>query len=259
MNNLKWIDTHAHLYLLKHGTTDEILERATQNSIEKIITVSVDEPSWLANYIDAQKYPYVYYSVGMHPHDAKDYAKKKAFLENFIHKNKNPKLVAIGETGLDFYYENSSKEEQLSAFKDQIRIAAKHNLPIIIHCRDAFKDLFDCLNEVGIPDKKGVMHCFTGTTDEALKSIEMGFYISFSGILTFKTASALRETLKKIPLDKILFETDCPFLAPMPNRGKPNEPSFLPLTAKVAAETLEMPIEKIGYQVYKNTLKLFGL
>jgi TatD DNase family protein len=195
----------------------------------------------------------------MHPHDSKDYAEKKAALKNFILKNKNSKLVAIGETGLDFYYENSSKEEQLEAFKDQIRLATEHNLPLIIHCRDAFKDLFNCLKEVGIPQKTGVMHCFTGTTEEALASVELGFYISFSGILTFKTAAPMRETLKQVPLDRILFETDCPFLAPMPNRGKPNEPSFLPLTAKVAADTLQMPIEKLGSQVYKNTLKLFGL
>lgn len=257
--SLKYFDTHAHLPMLEHATPAEILTRAEAAGVDRFVTVSTDPESWQKNREVAEKSERIFYSLGIHPHEAVLWqANKTRFLEYFS-KGVPPRCVAIGEVGLDYFYKHSPPEVQKAVFKEQIALAKQYDLPLIIHCRDAFKDLFDCLDAEGTPPKTGVMHCFTGTLDEAVESVRRGFYVSYSGIVTFKTAGPLRETLRAVPFDRIVLETDCPFLAPIPHRGKPNEPGLLPHTAMVVASTLGVPVAEVAQQTYQNALRLFHL
>lgn len=255
-----FIDTHAHLGMLEHSPIEDILKRATEQKVSKIITVSTHEESWTVNERFAAQSPDIYFTIGLHPHDAEKVPNCEKALRGFYeassHKNK---CVAIGETGLDFYYNFAGKEAQVAQFETQVRLAQEWDLPLVIHCREAFQDLFKSLKRVGIPKRAGVMHCFTGTTDEALQSIDLGFNISFSGIITFKNAEGLRETVKCVPEDKLLIETDCPFLAPVPNRGKKNEPSFLPHTAQVIADVRGVTRAHIADITTRNAINFFKL
>lgn len=257
---IELIDTHSHLALLKHDTTENILARAKAAGVGRMLTVATDETNWESNQRLAHAHSHLYYSVGMHPHDAVRWEACKAeALKHFPNGKPDPKCVAIGELGLDFYYSHSPHEVQIAALEDQLRLAKQHELPVIIHCRDAFTELFDTLKRVGLSRRGGVMHCFTGKTPDALAAIDLGLYISFSGILTFKNAEDLRVAATAVPLDRILIETDCPFLAPIPFRGKPNEPSYLPHTAQMLATTLRLPLEQIAEHTTKNAVELFQL
>lgn len=259
-SEIKFIDTHAHLGMLEHAPIDEIISRAKDQGIVKMVTVATHEESWPINEKFAASSPDIYFTVGLHPHDAEKVpnceSKMRDFYNNSAHKNK---CVAIGETGLDFFYNFAAKEPQIDQFETQIKLAHEWNLPLVIHCREAFPELFQSLKKIGVPPKAGVMHCFTGTQQEALKSIELGFNISFSGIITFKNAEDLRATVKVIPEDKLLIETDCPFLAPVPHRGKKNEPSFLPHTAAVIAASRGTTLDHIAQITTQNAIRFFGL
>lgn len=255
-----FIDTHAHLGMLEHAPTEEILARAKDQGISKMITVSTHEESWAINEKFAANSSDIYFTIGLHPHDAEKVPNCETKLRAFYQASKNrSKCVAIGETGLDFYYNFAGKEAQIDQFETQVKLAEEWNLPLVIHCREAFPDLFNSLRKVGVPKRAGVMHCFTGTTEEALESIKMGFSISFSGIVTFKNAEALRATVKEIPEDRLLIETDCPFLAPVPHRGKKNEPSFLPHTAAVLATARGVSLETIAQITSANAQRLFQI
>jgi len=254
------IDTHAHLAMLEHSSLEEVLRRAEESKIEKMVTVSVDEKSWEQNQRLAEKLSHVWYSLGLHPHEAKDWqALKPRFFEYLKKSQDNQKCVALGEMGLDFFYNHSDEESQRQCFKEQLEIAQKENLPIIIHCRDAFRQTYNLIREVGLGSRGGVMHCFTGGVAEAEEAIDLGLIISFSGILTFKTAKNIQEAASKISLDKIVLETDCPFLAPVPFRGKPNEPSLLPHTASFLANLRGVSTEVIENATSKNAGRLFDI
>lgn len=255
-----FIDTHAHLGMLEHAPKEEIIARAKAQGISKMITVATHEESWAINEKFAADSPDIYFTIGLHPHDAEKVPNCESKLRAFYNDSQNRnKCVAIGETGLDFYYNFAGKEAQIDQFETQVRIAEEWNLPLVIHCREAFSDLFNSLKKVGVPKRAGVMHCFTGTTEEALESVRMGFSISFSGIVTFKNAEALRATVKEIPEDRLLIETDCPFLAPVPHRGKKNEPAFLPHTAAVLAAVRGVSTETIAKITTENAQKLFKI
>ncbi len=255
-----FIDTHAHLGMLEHSPIDEIIARAKAQGISKMITVATHEESWGINEKLAAHSPDIYFTVGLHPHDAEKVPNceknLKAFYGGSQHKNK---CVAIGETGLDFFYNFAGKEAQVAQFETQIRLAQEWDLPLVIHCREAFEELFKSLKKVGVPKKAGVMHCFTGTTSEALEAVKMGFSISFSGIVTFKNAEALRDTAKEVPEDRLLIETDCPFLTPVPHRGEKNEPSFLPHTAKALAVARNISVEHLAKITTENAMRVFSL
>jgi len=259
-SGLKFIDTHAHLGMLEHSPMNEILARAETHGITKMITVATHEESWSVNENFAAQSPHIYFTLGLHPHDAEKVpnceSKMRAFYE--ASKNKN-KCVAVGETGLDFFYNFAAKEPQIEQFETQVKLAHEWDLPLVIHCREAFSTLFNSLKKVGVPPRAGVMHCFTGTQEEALESINLGFAISFSGIVTFKNAEDLRTTAKVVPEDRLLLETDCPFLAPVPHRGKKNEPSFLPHTAAVIAASRGASVEQIANITTQNAIRIFRL
>lgn len=255
-----FIDTHAHLAMLEHASLSEVLERAEQSQIEKMVTVSVDEKSWESNRKLAEAHSHVWYSLGLHPHEAKDWLEcKPRFLNAYETAQKNHKCVALGEMGLDFYYNHSDRDVQLMCFEEQLTLAKQWNLPVIIHCRDAFKDTYELLRKVGLGPKGGVMHCFTGNKEQAKEAVDLGLMISFSGIVTFKTAQDLKEAAKSLSLSQMVIETDCPFLAPVPFRGKPNEPSLLPETAKVLADLKGVALEEIRERTSENASKLFSI
>jgi TatD DNase family protein len=171
----------------------------------------------------------------------------------------NGRCVALGEMGLDFFYNHSDREAQLVCFSEQLEFAKKWELPIIIHCRDAFEDTYSILKKVGLSSKGGVMHCFTGNKKQAHEAVDLGLMISFSGILTFKTAHELKEAAKSLDPLHMVIETDCPFLSPVPFRGKPNEPSLLPETAKVLAELKGLSLPEMMTTTSRNASRLFSI
>jgi TatD DNase family protein len=175
------------------------------------------------------------------------------------HPSAAQKCVGIGECGLDYYYEFSPKETQLEVLDYQLELAKKLDLPLIFHCREAFSDLFERVKKIGLPSKGAVMHCFTGTTPDANAAIDLGMYISFSGIVTFKNAESLRQVAKSLPRDRVVLETDCPFLSPVPMRGKPCEPSYLPYTALKIAELWETTALEVSQITTYNARQLFSV
>jgi TatD DNase family protein len=249
------IDSHAHLVSLEN--LPEALQRAQESSIEKIVSISSDLPSTEATISLTEKYSYIFATTGVHPHSADTMSEE--VLLGIDRYAENNKVVAIGETGLDYFYMNSEKEIQISSFTKQIHLGKKHQLPIIIHVRDAHEDMIAILTNESTADTPGVIHCFTGDYDTAKKYLDLGFYISFSGIVTFKRSEELREAAKNIPIDKILIETDSPYLAPVPYRGKPNEPSYVKHVAETLADVRGMSFEEIAQATKANAEKLFRI
>lgn len=252
------VDSHAHLFMLEHAPLADILKRAEENKIKKMITVSTDFSNWEKNRQLASIHTNLYYSLGLHPHDAHQWKDVGPKLQAAFANGIPQKCVGVGETGLDFHYNLSAREEQITCFEGHLEVAKKNNLPVIIHCRNAFTELYDSVRRVGLGSPGGVMHCFTGDYTEAKEALSLGLKISFSGIVTFKTADALREAAKKIPLEEMLVETDCPFLAPIPMRGKPNEPSYLTYTALCLAELKGVTLDEVSQKTARLTETLFA-
>ncbi|MCZ6527700.1 MAG: TatD family hydrolase [Candidatus Dadabacteria bacterium] len=249
------IDSHAHLVSLEN--LPEVLQRAQENNINKIVSISSDIPSTEATISLAEEYDYIFATTGVHPHSADQMSEE--VLIGIDHFAENDKVVAIGETGLDYFYMNSEKEVQIDSFTEHIRLGKKHDLPIIIHVRDAHEDMIEILSNESMPDTPGVIHCFTGDYDTAKKYLDLGFYISFSGIVTYKRSEELREAAKKIPKDKILIETDSPYLAPVPHRGKPNEPSYVKHVAETISNVRGISFDEIAEITKANAEKLFRI
>lgn len=249
------IDSHAHLVSLEN--LPEVLQRAQENNINKIVSISSDIPSTEATISLAEEYDYIFATTGVHPHSADQMSEE--VLMGIDHFAENDKVVAIGETGLDYFYMNSEKEVQIDSFTEHIRLGKKHNLPIIIHVRNADQDMIEILTKESAADTPGVIHCFTGDYDTAKKYLDLGFYISFSGIVTYKRSEELREAAKKIPKDKILIETDSPYLAPVPHRGKPNEPSYVKHVAETISDVRGISFDEIAEITKANAEKLFRI
>ncbi|MCZ6469204.1 MAG: TatD family hydrolase [Candidatus Dadabacteria bacterium] len=249
------IDSHAHLVSLEN--LPEVLQRAQENNINKIVSISSDIPSTEATISLAEEYDYIFATTGVHPHSADQMSEE--VLMGIDHFAENDKVVAIGETGLDYFYMNSEKEVQIDSFTEHIRLGKKHNLPIIIHVRNADQDMIEILTKESAADTPGVIHCFTGDYDTAKKYLDLGFYISFSGIVTYKRSEELREAAKKIPKDKILIETDSPYLAPVPHRGKPNEPSYVKHVAETISNVRGISFDEIAEITKANAEKLFRI
>lgn len=244
--------------MLKHAPLQEILERSKKAGISKMLSVSVDEVSWQANQDLAKNNENVYYSLGIHPHEAIHWnGLKDKFVSYYESSPVKKKCLAVGEIGLDYFYNHSPRETQITAFLDQLEIAKKLDLPIIIHCRDSFDELYGLLRTHGMPSKGGVMHCFTGNSGQAKEALDLGFYISFSGIVTFKKATDLQAAAKIVPEDRIVVETDCPFLAPVPHRGAPNEPAFIVETVKFLSGLRNVPLDSLATSLEGNSSRLF--
>ena len=252
------IDTHAHLDFPElYNRLDEVLKNALENGVKRIVTISTN-----LNKIDkiieiSKNYEEVYHTVGVHPNEVlKD--KNNSNYEMILNLSKNEKCVGIGECGLDYHYGNDSKAEQKGSFITQINVSRATNLPLIIHARDADKDMINILeNEYKNGPFKAILHCFSSGKDLALCGLNLGFYISFSGIVTFKSAKLIQEIATLIPDDKILVETDAPYLSPTPLRGSVNEPKNCSITAKYLADIRKCEFSTFIDQLYMNSFKIF--
>jgi TatD DNase family protein len=251
------VDTHAHLDFPDYqDDVDEVIKRAEEADVECFINVGVNVKSSIKSVELAKRYSRIYASVAIHPHDASNVSKEDwSQLEAL---SRQDKVVAIGETGLDYYRNRSKKDDQKLLFRRHIELAMKENLPIIIHNRDASSDCLEIVRSYS-SKIKGVVHCFSGSKEVAKEFLKLGFYISFAGPVTFPKANSLREVVKDIPVERLLLETDCPFLAPQPKRGKRNEPSYLKYMIPVFAELHKLSIEDIKRITTYNARELFGI
>jgi TatD DNase family protein len=249
------VDSHCHLNFPEFKEDfPEVLRRAELNGIQTMLTVNTRLSEALEIQAIAEAHANIFCTVGVHPHDAKDclFDELQSRLTELAH---HPKTVGIGETGLDYYYNNSPSPEQLKAFESHLEVARQLMLPIVIHTRQADTDTLACLDNY--PEAKGVFHCFSGSREMAQAGLDRGYYISFSGIITFKKADDLREIVKYVPLDRLLVETDAPFLAPIPHRGKRNEPAFTRHTAEMVADLKGVPLATVAQETTTNFFNLF--
>lgn len=254
------IETHFHLDMLKAMSRDEIVEKTRHHNIEKMITISTSANNLDEVILISETYPEIYCTQGLHPHDGKEWTEevKAHILKNLKNPKTSKKIVAIGEIGLDFYYSKSPKEEQIRAFEEQLQIAIDFNLPVVIHSRDADIETMNVLkNFCSKLKRKGVIHSFTSGIDLAKFALAENFYLGFNGIITFKNAQNVRDALKITPLERILLETDSPFLTPDPYRGVENAPYYLPFIAAKVAEVKDVTIESVLKQAYLNSTQLF--
>ena len=253
-----FIDTHAHLFYPNfEGELDEIISRAKENAIDYILVPATDIKT-SEQVIDlTEKYEIVYGAVGVHPHDTKNW--NSSFIPKIERLAKNKKIVAIGEIGLDYYYDLSPKEKQIEAFKAQIGLALKLDLPVIIHNRDSDEDVMEIIRSYCGSGLKGQFHCFNGSLQDAMELVGMKFMISFTGNITFKKADGLRKILQHIPLENILLETDSPFMTPEPHRGKRNEPSHVKFVAQKIAEIHKLRTIDVARITSFNTFRTFGI
>lgn len=250
------VDSHCHLNFPEFKEDiDDVITNAGIFGVKHLLTVNTRLSESIEIQKIAEKYSNIFCSVGIHPHDSKDYNDHSLLEQLTIHAN-HPKVVALGETGLDYYYNNSDREIQINCFKIHLEASAKLNLPVIIHTREADVDTINCLDE--FPNTKGVFHCFTGSSEFAKQGLDRGLYISFSGIITFKNASELREVVKYVPLERMLVETDSPFLAPLPHRGKRNEPAYTRFVAELVANIKRVPFNDVAEITTRNFFNLFN-
>lgn len=254
-----FIDSHCHLDRLDlapfENSFKKLLEDATEAGVEHILCVSIDLESYPAMVELVEPYPQISLSVGVHPND---HDRHDPTPEELVALAKHPKNVAIGETGLDYFRSEGDLEWQRARFRRHIQAALMADKPLIIHTRAAKADTLAIMAEEGARDARGVMHCFTEDWEMARQALDMGFYLSFSGIITFNSAADLREVVKKAPNDRILIETDAPYLAPVPHRGKSNLPSYVTHVADCVAQLKGMTREEVGAMTSENYYQLFG-
>ncbi|MDQ0485105.1 TatD family hydrolase [Guptibacillus hwajinpoensis] len=251
-------DTHTHLNVEQFSEDQkEVIERAQAAGVSKMVVVGFDRETIIQAMALVEEYDFLYAAVGWHPVDAIDMTDED--LEWIEQLAEHPKVVAIGEMGLDYHWDKSPHDIQKDVFRRQIQLAKKVDLPIIIHNREATRDVIDVLKEENAKEVGGIMHCFAGTVEEANECLDMNFYISLGGPVTFKNAKLPKEVAKEIPIDRLLIETDCPFLAPHPNRGKRNEPSYVKLVAEQIADLKEMDYEELAERTTENAMNLFGI
>lgn len=251
------VDSHCHLDFPDFAEElDEVVARAHRAGIGLMVTICTRLDKFDQVLAVAERFPGVYCSVGVHPHEAEsDWGRNT---DRLIEAARHPKVIGIGETGLDYYYEHAPRDAQMASFRSHIQAARVTGLPLIVHTRDADEDTVRILSEEMEKGRyTGLIHCFSGTSYLAEKSTEIGMSISLSGILTFKSAASIRETVSGVPLDRLLVETDAPYLAPIPNRGKRNEPAFTAHTARLAAELKGVSEAAFADATTANFFRLF--
>jgi TatD DNase family protein len=251
-------DTHTHLNdQAFEEDREQVIRRAQEEGVSLLVNIGFNRETIPQTLKLAESYDFIYAAVGWHPHDAGDM--KEEDLQWIEELSKHPKVVAIGEMGLDYYWDNAPRDVQKDVFRQQIALAKRVKKPIIIHDRDAHRDVVDILREEGADEVGGIMHCFGGSYDIAKECLDLNFYISFGGPLTFKNAKKPKEVAKKIPLDRLLIETDSPYLTPHPYRGKRNESSYVRYVAESLAEIKELSYEEICRITMDNGKRLFKI
>ena len=255
-----YLDAHCHLERATYGDELEaVIDRARAAGLSHFVAVGASGVSAGAREVVAlaEARPFVYAAVGIHPHDAgrstRDHEATVAGLLT------HPKVVALGEIGLDYYYDNSPREVQREVFARLLAVARDRDVPVMLHVRDAHDDTFALLDQVGLPRRGGVVHCFTGGPREAREYLARGMMLSIPGVVTFRNAEALRDAVRETPLDRLLIETDCPYLAPVPHRGKRNEPAFITATADAVGALKGVAGPDLGEAARHNALRFFGI
>ncbi|WP_416829545.1 TatD family hydrolase [Ectobacillus polymachus] len=251
-------DTHAHLNDEQYAEdVEQVIKHAREAGVSNLVVVGFDDVTILKAIELAQTYDFIYAAVGWHPVDAIDM--KEEHLQWIEQLAAHPKVVALGEMGLDYHWDKSPKEVQQEVFRKQIRLARKVKLPIIIHTRDAIEDTITILKEEHAEEVGGIMHCFSGSVETAKICVEMNFLISLGGPVTFKNAKKPKEVAAEIPIEKLLIETDCPYLAPHPYRGKRNEPAYVKLVAEEIAMLKGVTYEEVASITTENAKNFFGI
>lgn len=255
---MTFVDSHAHLDLPEfEKDRGAVIRRARDNGIERIITIGIGIEECKASLEIAEKHDFIYAAIGMHPHNAKHLDLQELdFLECSA---QHEKVVALGEMGLDFYRNRSPREDQIRCFRAQLDLARSLKLPIVVHDRDAHRETLDILREEQAGEPGGIIHCFSGDVKMAFACIDMGFSISIPGTVTFKKAATLHEVVKKVSLEHLLIETDCPFLTPVPYRGKRNEPAYVRHVAERIAEIKKTGLEDVARATTENAYRVFSL
>jgi len=245
-----WADSHCHVQY--EGVGLEAIEEARGDGVERVVTIGTDTEESRKAIAIAHRANNVWATVGVHPHDATE------GVEGIIPLLGEHKVVAVGECGLDYHYDHSPREVQRSVFAQQIALALEQDLALVIHTREAWDDTFAILDSEGVPPRT-VLHCFTGGPDEARRGLDIGAYLSFSGIVTFKGADDVRAAAALCPLDRMLVETDAPFLAPVPHRGQPNRPAWVKVVGEAIAAVTNVAVSEIEGATWANTARVFGL
>ncbi len=259
------IDTHAHLDMEAFaGDREAVLQRARGAGVVAILTIGTDEASSREAVALAEQsvgsgegFPRLYATVGVHPHEAKE--ARASTWETLLTLSRHPCVVAWGEVGLDYHYDHSPREAQQAVFREQIRLARARRLPLVVHQREAEDDMLRILREEGAVAVGGVFHCYTADVEYARAVLDLGFFISFAGVVTFKNSEGLREAARLAPLDRVLVETDAPYLAPVPHRGKRNEPAYVRFVAERVADVRGMTLEDLARATTENAKRLFKI
>ena len=251
-------DTHVHLNAEQFSEDlEEVIDRARGEGVQNMVVVGFDRPTINKAMELVESYEFLYAAIGWHPVDAIDMTDQD--LDWIEELSSHPKVVAIGETGLDYHWDKSPKDIQQEVFRKQISLAKKVKLPIVIHNREATQDIVDILQEEDAKEVGGIMHCYSGSPETARVCLDMNFLISLGGPVTFKNAKKPKEVAEEVPLEKLLIETDCPYLAPHPYRGKRNEPSYVKLVAEQIAELKGVTFEEVAEVTTRNAKKIFGI
>ena len=252
------VDSHCHLDRLSlepyDGRFDRFVDMTLEAGVGHMLCVSIDLESWPAMVKLVAPYPQISISVGVHPNDKE---RREPSVEELVALSASPKVVAIGETGLDYFHGEGDLDWQRDRFRRHIRAAVRSGLPLIIHTRQAQDDTLALMRDEGADSAGGVMHCFTENWEMARAALDLGFYVSFSGIITFRNAAELREVVKQMPMDRLLIETDSPYLAPVPFRGKPNQPIYVEKVAECVAEIKGMSPHEVALQTGENFFRCF--
>ena len=252
------IDSHAHLEMPEfEGDLEEVIQRAKASGVEYIFTVGTEKKDWGRAIEIAHSHPPIYAILGVHPHNAKEIDDQT--YPTLRKLCREEKVKAYGEIGLDFYRDHSPRDVQLKRFREQIWLAKELGLPIVVHDREAHRETVEVLNSEKAEECGGIIHCFSGDERMAKECIDMGFYISVPGSITFKNAAGFQEVVKRLPLQSLLLETDAPFLAPVPFRGKRNEPGYVRYTAQKVAEIKKVSVKEVAEVTAENALRVFRL
>jgi len=247
-----FIDSHCHLSVKDYENIENIIKEAKENNVKKLIVSGCDKESIIESIDIAAQYDNIYLSLGFHPSEANKTTQEDIeWLKEIIKSNK--KVVAIGEIGLDYYWEKDNKEKQKEMFENMLLLSKELNLPVVIHSRDAFQDTYDILKKY---DVKGVIHCFSGNLENAKKYIKLGFILGIGGVVTFKNTN-LKEVIKNLDLENIILETDSPYLAPTPFRGNQNSPKYIPIIAEEISNIKQIKIEEVMKKTTENVKKVF--
>ena len=256
--DMECIDTHCHLDMDAYATDrDTVIRSAFAHGVKRIVTIGIDLASSKKAVALAEQYPNIYATIGFHPHDAQQVSSNT--LNQLAALRDNPRVVGYGEIGLDYVKQYAPREVQQKAFADQLHLAKELDLPVVIHDREAHDDIYALIRTVGLPAKGGVMHCFSGDTELAKKMIDSGLYLSIPGVVTFANAASLQAVVRAVRLESLLVETDGPFLAPVPFRGKRNEPEWVLYTAQMIAQLKEVPLCEVARSTTANAIRLFHL